>query len=95
MKIERYPIDLQMDTGLTQSVVTQPVGPLSQRHVSKVGTLGDQTHHPFLVSRKYSLGKYNVRHKFLYFPDCSVVLIDRYLCKLRAQITLTLVAWQP
>jgi hypothetical protein len=47
----------------------------------------DQTHCPFLVSRKCNLEKHEVRHEFLYFPDCPVVLMDRDLYKLRVHIT--------
>jgi hypothetical protein len=45
--------------------------------------------HPFLASRKYNPGKHEVRHEFLYLPDCSVALMGRdLLCNLRALITL-------
>jgi hypothetical protein len=37
---------------------------------------------------KYNLGKHEVRHEFLYLPDCPVTFVGRNLCKLRAQITL-------
>jgi hypothetical protein len=57
MKIGSHPADLLVDTGVTHSVGTQPVGSLSQRHVTIVGTMGGQTCHPFLVSRKCNLGK--------------------------------------
>jgi hypothetical protein len=56
MKIGGKPIDLLVDTGATHSVVTQPVGPLSQRHATIVGAMGGQTHRPFLISRKCNLG---------------------------------------
>jgi hypothetical protein len=88
IKIGDHPIDLMGDTGMTHSVVTQPVGPLSQRHATIVGATGYQTCHTFLVSRKCNLGKHEVRHEFLYLPDSPVDLTGRdLLCKLRAQIT--------
>jgi hypothetical protein len=43
MKIVGYPVDLMVDTGMTHSVVTQPVGPLSQRNATIVRATGDQT----------------------------------------------------
>jgi hypothetical protein len=88
MKIGGCLIDLIVDAGMTHSVVTQPMCPLSQRHVTIVRAMGDQTHNPFLVSRECNLGKHEVRHEFLYLPDCLVALMGRdLLCNLRAQIT--------
>jgi hypothetical protein len=64
------------------------MGSLSQRHATIVRATGDQTRHPFLVSRKCNLGKHEERHEFLYHPDCPVALVGRdLLCKLTAQIT--------
>jgi hypothetical protein len=88
--------DLLMDTSMTHSVVTQRVGPLSQRHATIVRALGDQTCCPFLISRKRNLEKHEVRHEFLYLAGSLVALIIRdMLCKLRAQINFTLTALQP
>jgi hypothetical protein len=67
MKIGVNAIDLTVDTGMNHLVGTQPVGALSQRLVTIVGTTGDQTHCPFLMSRKCNLEKYEVSHEFLYF----------------------------
>jgi hypothetical protein len=73
---------------MTHSVVTKPVGPLSQRHVTIFEATGDQTHCPFLICRRCNLGKHEVRQEFLYLPDCTEALMGReFLCKLRAQIT--------
>jgi hypothetical protein len=64
------------------------MGPLSHRQATIVGATGNQTCCPFLVSRKCNLGKHEVRHEFLYPPDCPVALMGRdFLCKLRTQIT--------
>jgi hypothetical protein len=64
------------------------MGPLSQRHVTIVRAMGDQTCCPFLVSRKCNLGKHEVRHEFLYLPNFPVALMGRdFLCKLRVQVT--------
>jgi hypothetical protein len=79
-----HTIDLLVDSGVTHSVVTQSVGPLSQRHMTIIGAMGDQTRHSFLIPRKCNLGKHEVRHEFLYLPDCPVALMGRDLCKLRA-----------
>jgi hypothetical protein len=39
------------------------------------------------MARQCNLGNHEVRHEFLYLPDCPVGLIGRdLLCKLRAQI---------
>jgi hypothetical protein len=74
--------------GTEHSVVTQPVGPLSQKHATIIGVTGNWAHCPFLVSRQFSLGSHEVRHEFLYFPDCPVVLMGSdILCTLRTQIT--------
>jgi hypothetical protein len=63
------------------------MSPLSQKHETTVGAMGDQTHRPFLASRKCNLGKHEVKHEFLYLPDCPVALMGKDLCNLRAQIT--------
>jgi hypothetical protein len=40
------------------------------------------------MARRCNLGNHEVRHEFLYLPDCPVGLLGRdLLCKLRAQIT--------
>jgi hypothetical protein len=51
MKIEAHSVDLLVDTGVIHSVVTKPVGPLSQGHATIVRAMGDQTHYSSLVSR--------------------------------------------
>jgi hypothetical protein len=83
-----HPIDFMVDMGADHSVVTQPVGPLSQKHTTSIGATGDWAHQLFLVSRQCSLGSHEVRHEFLYLPDCPVGLMGReLLCKLGVQIT--------
>jgi hypothetical protein len=77
MNIGGYPTDLLVDTSITHSVVIQPVGSLLQRHETIVRAMGDQTHCPFLISRKCKLGKYEVRHEFLYLPNFPVALMGR------------------
>jgi hypothetical protein len=70
------------------SIMTQPVGSLSQKHATIIWATGNHAHHPFLVSRQCNLGSHEVRHDFLYLPDCTVALMGRdSLCKLKAQIT--------
>jgi hypothetical protein len=64
MNVGVHPVDLLMDIGSTHSVVTQPMGLLSQRHATIVRDMGDQTHHPFFISRKCNLEKHELRHKF-------------------------------
>jgi predicted aspartyl protease len=83
MKIEGHPIDFMVDTGAKNSVVTQTVGPLSQKHITIIGATGDQTRCPFLLSRQCNIGSHEVRHEFIYLPDCSIGLMGRdLLCKL-------------
>jgi hypothetical protein len=77
MKIGGQPIDFLVDTAITHSVVTQCVGPLSQRHATTIRAMGDQTRHPFFISRKCNLGKHEVRHEFLYLSGCTVALMGR------------------
>jgi hypothetical protein len=81
------PLSPMEDNGMTHSVITEAVGPLSHGHATIVGAMGDQTHCSTLISRKCHLGKHEVRHEFLCLPNCPVVLMHRDLCKLRAQIT--------
>lgn len=45
------PTEFMVDTGAEHSVVTQPVGPLSQRQAPPVGSMDKRTHHPFLLPR--------------------------------------------
>jgi hypothetical protein len=40
-----------MDTGTEYSVVTQPVGPLSNKHAIIIGATRDQVCCPFLMAR--------------------------------------------
>jgi hypothetical protein len=50
MEIGSHPVDLMMDTGAEHLVVTQPVGPLSNKRTI-IGVTGDRIHHPFLMAR--------------------------------------------
>jgi hypothetical protein len=77
-----------VDTGIDHSVVILAVGPLSEKHKTITGATGYWVHHPFLMARQYNLGSHEVRHEFLYLPNCHTDLMGRdLLCKLRAQIT--------
>jgi hypothetical protein len=77
-----------VDTDAEHSVVTQPVGPLSNKHTTIIGATGDRVHYPFLMVRGCNLGSHEVRHEVLYLPECPVGLMGRaLLCKLRAQTT--------
>jgi hypothetical protein len=87
MKIGGHPIDLMVHTGAEHSVVTQPVSPLSQKHTTIIGATGNWALCRFLVFRQCNLRSHEVKHNFLYLPDCPMVLMGRdFLCKLRAQI---------
>ena len=78
-----------VDTG-EHLVVTQPVGPLSQRQATIVGATGNRTCHPFLLPQQFNLGHHEVTHEFLYFTNCPMALMGRGLLgKLQAQITFT------
>jgi hypothetical protein len=72
MKIGGHPIDFMVDMGAEHSAVTQPVGPLSNKCTTITGATGDRVHHPFLLARRCNLGSHEVRHEFLYLPDCPV-----------------------
>jgi hypothetical protein len=88
MRIKGHPIDLMVDMGADNSIVTQPVGPLSQKNTAIIRATGNWACNPFLVSRKCNLGSHEARHELLCFPDCSVSLMGRdLLCKLRVKIT--------
>jgi hypothetical protein len=80
MKTRGHPIDLKVDTSTKHPVVTQPLGPLSNKHTTIIGTTGDQAHHPFLMARRCDLGSHEVRHEFLYLPDCQVGLMATDFC---------------
>jgi hypothetical protein len=77
MKILSHPTDLMVDMGAEHSVVTQPVGPLSNKHAIIIGATGDQVLCPLLMARQCNLGSHEVRHEFLYLPKCSVGLLGR------------------
>jgi hypothetical protein len=61
VRIGGHPIDLMVDMGAEHSVVTQPVGPLSQNHTTIIGAIENWASHPFLVSRQCNLGSHEVR----------------------------------
>jgi hypothetical protein len=80
-----------VDMGTKHSVVTQPVAPLSKTHATVIRAMENWTHSPFLVSRRCNLVSHEIRHEFLYLPNCPVGLMGRVLlCKLRIQITFDL-----
>jgi hypothetical protein len=88
MKIGGHPIDLMVDMGTEHSVVTKLVGPLSKKHTAIIGATGYQVCCPFLMTKQCNPGCHEVRHEFLYLPDCPVGLLGRdLLCKPRAQKT--------
>jgi hypothetical protein len=76
IKIGDHTTELMVDTGAKHSVVTQPVGPLSNKHAT---IIGDQVCNFFLVSRWRKLGSHEVRHEFLYLPYCPMGLMGRDL----------------
>jgi hypothetical protein len=58
-----------VDMGTEHSVVTQPVGPLSNKLTTIIEATGDGVCHPFLMARKRNIGSYEIKHEFLYLPD--------------------------
>jgi hypothetical protein len=68
MKIGGHPVDLMMDLGTEHSVVTKPVGLLSNKHTTIIGATGDWVGCPFLMTKQCNLGSDEVRHEFLYLP---------------------------
>jgi hypothetical protein len=55
MRIGGHPIDFMVDMGAEHSVVTQPMGPISQKHATIIRDTGNRAHHPFLVSRQWEI----------------------------------------
>jgi hypothetical protein len=55
MKIRGHPVDLMVDAGAEYSAVTQPVGSLSNEHITITWVTGDQVHHLFLMARQCNL----------------------------------------
>lgn len=64
-----------VDTGGEHTVVTQPMGPLSQRQVTIVGAMGNRTRYLFLLPQRSCLGSHEVICEFLYFPNCPTALM--------------------
>jgi hypothetical protein len=42
------------------------------------GGYGELAHHPFLISRQCNLGSHEVKHEFLYLPDCPMAEVDKF-----------------
>jgi hypothetical protein len=49
VKIGGHPIDLVVAMGTEHSIVTHPVGPLSNKHTTIIGDTGDWVCHLFLL----------------------------------------------
>jgi hypothetical protein len=80
-----FQVHLMVDTGAEHSVLTQPVGLLSQKHTTSIGATGNWACHPFSVSRRCNLGSHKVRNEFLLSPRLLHGLMGRdLLCELRA-----------
>jgi hypothetical protein len=81
-----HPVDVIVDMGAEHSFVTQPVGQKAKNYYWGYRGLG-----PLSLMTRCNLGSHEVRHEFLYLPDCPVGLMGRdLLCQLRAQITFDL-----
>jgi hypothetical protein len=88
MKVGGQPMIFTVDSATEHSVVTKPVGPLTQHRVTIVGDTDTQTARQFCRPRTCQLGGHKVTHEFLYLPECPIPLLGRdLLTKLRAQIT--------
>ena len=79
MNVGDRSIDFIVDTGAEHSVVTQPVGPLSQRQATIVRSMGNWTRCPFLLPQRCSLGSHEVIREFLYLSNFPVALMGRDL----------------
>jgi hypothetical protein len=90
MNLGGHHIDLMVDVGVEHSFVTQPVFPLSKRHVTIIKATGNQVGHPvalIIMARQCNFGSHELSHEFIYLHDCPVGLTGRdLLCKLKAQI---------
>jgi hypothetical protein len=77
-----------VDSGADHSGVTKPVAPLTECRATVVGITSTQTARQFCRPWTCQLGGHKVTHKFLYFPECPIPLLERnLLTKLRAQLT--------
>jgi hypothetical protein len=63
--------------GAEHSAVTQTVGPFSNKNTAITVATGDHIWCPLLMVRQCNHGCHEVRHEFLYLPDCPVVLMGR------------------
>ena len=87
MNMGSRPIDFMVDAGVEHSVVTQSMGPLSERQVTIVGAMGNWKHHPCLLPQRCNLGSHEVIHEFLYLFNFPMALIGwGMLGKLQAQV---------
>ena len=88
MKVGGQSMTFMVDTGAEHSVVTTPVAPLIGRTATIVGATGDMAAHSFFKAHSCQVGGHLVTHKFLYLPECPILLLGRgLLTKLGAQIT--------
>ena len=87
-RVEGQPLTFMIDTGAEHSVVTTPVAPPSGREVSIVGAMGRPSEpKKFCPAGTIKLDGHQVRHEFLYLPECPVPLLGRDpLSKLSARV---------
>jgi hypothetical protein len=65
MKIGNHLINFMVSAEADNSIVTQPVGPLSQKHATIIEATRNEAHHSFLVSRKCNLGSHEGMNSFI------------------------------
>lgn len=82
-------LPFMVDTGAEHSVVTTAIAPPLGREISIVRATGQLSGlKSFCQARTVELGGHQVRHEFLYLPECPVPLLGQdLLAKLGAQIS--------
>jgi len=68
-----------VDTGVSFSVLNQPLMPSDKDSITIVGTTGQSEKAYFLKPLKYKLGKHIGIHRFLYLPGAPKSLLGRDL----------------
>lgn len=85
--VEGKPVHFLIDTGVTFSVLTSPLGSLKKEKVVVQRATGTETCQ-WTMNRHIDLGKGTVTRSFLVMPDCPYSLLGRdLLSKLSASVS--------
>lgn len=86
LKIGGIPVEFLVDTGATYSVLTKPLGEVSDQKLAVQGATGSLTC-CWTMSWQVDLGCKIVRHTFLVRPECPCPLLGHDLHKMGAVLT--------